>query len=116
MSSANSKTRSTLKVEPIAGEYFLRFYVESHSDPTQPKLVDLSFRGGWGRCSCPHWECDIWKIIRDQAFEAEPGRIPEPMTYDTTCKHVRAAFAYWARAYLPLVIKHLGQFDPNESL
>lgn len=106
-----SKTSSALRVESLPGEGFLRFHVESRSTPDQPNMVDLGWRNGWGRCSCTHWNCDIWPKIRDRTPESNL----QPMTRESTCLHVRLAFTYWARQMLPLWIDMQGQSQPEEG-
>lgn len=79
--------KATLKVEEIAGEFGLRYWVESKSDPEHPHVVDLSANQTWGQCSCRHWQCRIWPVVKDQNARKHSKQ--------STCKHVRAALHCW---------------------
>jgi hypothetical protein len=96
-----------LKVEPIAGEFFLRFWVESRSQPDTPHLVDLSSHRGWAQCSCKHWNCNVWPVIRD--------RTAERFTAASTCEHVRAALKSFLSTKVDETIIIAGQQEGEES-
>lgn len=91
-----------MKVEPIVGEFGLRYWVESRSQPEFPHMVDLAFHNGYGRCGCIHWQTTIWPAIRDGM----------PMhTMETTCAHTRAALRYFLQMSLAAWIEYYGQVE-----
>lgn len=92
-----------LKVEPINGEFVLRFWVQSRTDAEHPHLVDLSEHEGFGQCSCKNWQCNVWPVIRDKAGPK--------YSKSTTCRHVRAALNFFLEFSLTLWIKEYGQSE-----
>lgn len=94
-----------LVVTPIEGEFGLRYKVSSRSDPENPRLVDLSFHGGSGSCSCEDFRCRRWKAIKAGARLFRKA---------TTCEHIRAVHVYYLEQVLPRHIELAGQ-TPREG-
>lgn len=94
-----------LAVTPIDGEMGLRYNVSSRSDPENPRVVDLSFHGGSGSCSCPDFGCRRWPAIK----EGKPL-----FRKATTCVHIQAVHVYYLEHVLPKHIELAGQ-TPREG-
>lgn len=98
---------NTYLVQPIDGEFGLRYYVESWGQPERPHTVDLSGYGGYGQCDCwnflKHKSKNIVKAMREK-----PGELD--LNDRTMCQHTKAAHRYWhARALPAYVASHQQQ-------
>ena len=97
-----------MKVLPIEGEFYLRYLVESRSQPDAPHLVDLSAKHGYGECSCKHWQCRVWPVIKTGEFPKHSRK--------TTCRHVQAALRYFLNYALELWINEHSQRETEDPL
>lgn len=79
-----------LKVMPLVGEP-LRYIVQSHANPLQPYMVDLSQHDGNGACCCADWYSRRLPAINDG----------KPLfTRHTSCKHIIMARRHFTQTTL----------------
>ena len=69
-----------------------RYRVESKENPDLWYIVDLTARGGHGRCSCVNFQ-----MVAEPNFKRHGNHIPyEPGRHGCSeCKHIAAAFAHY---------------------
>ena len=105
-----------MSVEPIHGEV-TRFYVHSESEPGIKHMVDLSFNGGSGSCSCSAFSFTCERNIkagkplfsRGSPIVNEKGGISWPDA--TICKHIEKVHQY----LLPALMKRLAAYNGRSS-
>ena len=105
-----------MSVEPIHGEV-TRFYVHSESEPGIKHMVDLSFNGGSGSCSCSAFSFTCERNIkagkplfsRGSPIVNDKGGISWPDA--TICKHIEKVHQY----LLPSLMKRLAAYNGRRS-
>lgn len=92
-----------MKVVPILGEP-LRFHVQSESNPRKWYLVELDANKNAGQCNCAQWLMRIGPLLQDDYQHKIKRR----------CKHLQAAFIYFAESILERISREEAQRRARE--
>ena len=100
-----SREQRTVKVTPIQGEP-LRYTVESWSQKKEPHTVDLDSYDKHPECSCDHYKFKIKKNLDNDHPLWVKGL--------TMCRHMEAAYRYFAAKQIFYISEHINQGQTNE--